>query len=304
MNEIKGYSIQTYLNDNLSALTEKQLEEFITKFESICNSPLSKMIFRGDTNTNFRKQYRISSENTPPLDLAKYLFLIGEKGKHFWNGDPLPFEILGDNSDVIEHVWCKVSSILKDKEIKESLFSEEGKDSFMQQMGKMDETQKRMILDYYYSYVHTYRSEGSHFLSTSESFAVALKFLRNKTGIVMVGWVPASHCNEMMIDYEDVCQNRENIEKLGFPTFETLYPKQKEICLKCGLLPHFMIGFYIPKEKTFVVNPALFKNTYSMDETIKKGFDVDQSEFLEELKKTGYSKCYWYDKGIYKVIRN
>ena len=304
MNEIKGYSIQTYLNDNLSALTEKQLEEFITKFESICNSPLSKMIFRGDTNTNFRKQYKISSEKTSLLELAKYLFLIGEKGKHFWNGETLPFEILGSDSDVIEYIWYKVSSLLKEMKMKEFLFSKEGKELFIKKIEGINENQKRMILDYYYSYVHTCNSQNSHFLSTSESFSTALKFLHSHSGIVIVGWVPENHCNEMMIDYEDVCQNRGNIESLGFPTFETLYPEQKEICLKCGILPHFIIGFYAPKKRMFVINPALFMTTCNMEEIIINGFDVDQSEFLEELKKTGYSKCYWYDKGIYKVIRN
>ena len=297
------YSIQTCMSDNLSELNEEQFVDFLTKIKNICISPCARMIYRGDTNTNLRKQYKITSEETSIFELAKYLFLIGEKGKHFWDGETLPFEILGDDLLVIEHIWDKVSSLLKEMKIEESLFSEEGKELFMQKMESIDENQKRMILDYYYSYVHTYNSKSSHYLSTSENLSIALKFLHNKSGIIIVGWVPDNLCNEMMISYEDVCLYRSNIESLEFPVFKTLYPEQQEVCLKCGILPHFMIGFYVPKKRTFVVNPALFRTTSNMEKIIINGFDVDQSEFLEVLKKTGYSKCYWYDKGVYKAIQ-
>lgn len=305
MKSLTKNTIQTCCESNLVKLTDEQLRQFVFKSKQILRSPAAKIIFRGESNSNIRKQYKIASEQVQPLDIAKFLFLIGEKGKHFWNGIPLPFEIMDTGQEPAQYIWDNISCILKENNISKPLFSEETSDKFIKEIEKLDDNKKKELLfDYYYSYIHTYRSKNSHYLSTSESIHTALSFLGKKPGIIIIGWVPESNYNKMVIKYEDTCEYREDICSWGFPIFDTLYPKQKEICLKCGILPHFIIGFYIPTTNSFIVNPNLFKDERNINDIITEGFNVDQSEFLTELKNTGYNKCYWYYKGIYTPIPN
>lgn len=52
-----------------------------------------------------------------------------------------------------------------------------------------------------------------------------------------------------------------NMEAIGLPVYEkSFFPYQKEVTLKGGLLPHYLLGYLHNKrsEKIFEINPALF----------------------------------------------
>ncbi|MCK9157023.1 MAG: hypothetical protein M0P12_13180 [Paludibacteraceae bacterium] len=93
-------------------------------------------------------------------------------------------------------------------------------------------------------------------------------------------------------------------EKCGLPIYlESFYPKQEEIALMHGFLPHYMLGFSY--EDKFFVNPYVFHtmdtyealNKYSSKDKrriIRRfGLDVDQSNFEELIaKKTNYKHTF------------
>ena len=56
------------------------------------------------------------------------------------------------------------------------------------------------------------------------------------------------------------------------------------------MFPHFILGIYDLEYEYFIVNPHIFKHS---EEDIKfvpqQGFIIDQSNFEEEIKQTGYA---------------
>ena len=60
------------------------------------------------------------------------------------------------------------------------------------------------------------------------------------------------------IDYV-VTENEAVVKHSCMPYCDTpVYPGQKEVTLRCGFLPHFIIGFKV--KNCFYVNPAVFSS--------------------------------------------
>ena len=107
--------------------------------------------------------------------------------------------------------------------------------------------------------------------------------------------------------------SKSDIKQFGFPCCDTpVYPEQKEVSLRCGILPHFIIGFQAGCH--FYVNPAIFSTMNKLEEidsfqelcTFKKhlllyGLDIDQSDFKEFCRKTNFKRYYTYDEGKYHL---
>jgi hypothetical protein len=91
-----------------------------------------------------------------------------------------------------------------------------------------------------------------------------------------------------------------------------VYPEQKEIALRCGILPHFIIGF--KAGRNFYVNPAIFRSMDNMEklDTFRKlctfkrsiicnGLEVDQTNFEEFCRKTNFKRFYTFDGNEYEI---
>lgn len=82
------------------------------------------------------------------------------------------------------------------------------------------------------------------------------------------------------------------IKQCGFPVVDgAVFPEQKEITLKCGLLPHFIIGYFY--EGGFEVNPAIF-DTQDYSHAVKEGVVVNQSSFSEKIKNMNYRSTFCF----------
>lgn len=153
-----------------------------------------------------------------------------------------------------------------------------------------------LVNDYYEMFLHTISRNGlnnkySEMLSTSLVQSAIQRF-RHTNGIVYVGWV---HDNGY-IKFGDMNKRNDKIASLGLPTYiSTLFPEQKEVCLKYGLPPHNIIGYFYD-DQHFVVNHHFMLNNQNtkaeIDDILRHGFYIDQSNFLQYLRKTKYVRGY------------
>ena len=127
----------------------------------------------------------------------------------------------------------------------------------------------------------------SYFLSTTQKRQEANFFQHNDVdrGIITVGWTNAKRIKCIAgTDLRNIVSNH------GFPTFNTVvYPEQYEVTYKCGLLPHFIIGFYY-KDK-FEINPYIM-DIDDMSKVRKDGLPVNQEPFLRLLSNTNFKSYY------------
>ncbi len=171
----------------------------------------------------------------------------------------------------------------------------------------LSDNDKKMVNLYYLSIAHTINSSEyrivSSFVSTSTNSRVAEQFTGNVT---IYGWVPESSMQKDIktIDYV-ITKYGFNIKRLGLPYCETpVYPEQKEIALRCGILPHFIIGFKVKGKPNFYVNPAIFSSIDKMklDDIICDGLKVDQNGFEEFCNShTKFKRFYTFDGNKYEI---
>lgn len=67
------------LNDEGIALSQDELLKLWNFYQMMVGSTLSTFILRGDSDENLRSQFDTDTQN--PTLLAKYLFIVGEKGR-------------------------------------------------------------------------------------------------------------------------------------------------------------------------------------------------------------------------------
>ena len=115
----------------------------------------------------------------------------------------------------------------------------------------------------------------------------------------MYGWLPRKGLKNRIIKYNDAEINNIFIKSLNLPTYQFhIYPEQSEICIKCGLLPHYIIGFQ--HNKRFYINPNTLKQWN--DNIVYEGLDLDQKEFNDMFKATKLKQSFIFIDGNYYVI--
>lgn len=289
----------------LSGEEKDTFGRFLNNLES---SKKVNFIYRGTSHLN--EQYNADISNIPLL--SSYIFMIGEKGKMFADTHIKKYNTLKFIWDKFNQKICRlnfqnenvkriVSNFLdKNPQFKEYFLNENNKDSFLD-LNKVTETQK--VVDYYLVLLHTIGKSGngnSYFLSTTIDYSVAKNF--SNDGIILYGWIPCKGSDQQIIHYEDVNKYNNFIESLNLPSCQTpMYPQQKEICLKCGLLPHFIIGFQY-KEK-FYINPNILKTPWS-DNIVYNGININQTSFHEVIQHTRYKRTALFYDGNYYILQD
>ena len=259
------------------------------------------IVYRGENDDNLYAQYQACSSMIGLL--SEYLFILGAKGKAFWEGDTYIKLFDASRDEVISSIWRGIRRALGSSAENVFLFKKEDEENFKTMMNDLNPEEQELVLNYYYSYLHTKESNGSYFLSSSKDLNVANEF--SDDGIIIVGWVPEVDSNYQLIRYTDICSKHKEIEKLGFTVLTPQYQEEKEICLKCGMLPHFMLGYIVVRNNKFVVNPAVFETIKSgrcMDDVIGNGLSVSQDDFWDKIKQSGYNKCYRFEKGFFSEL--
>lgn len=301
-----------YIGDSAASKDEKEC--FLTIVNKLKSSRKVCFIYRGEEN--LREHYNVDLDNIPLL--SHHIFMLGEKGLLFLK------EKLKEQDNSFQFIWerfnikvcnlnftCEntrqhVSEFLDNNpEIKAYFSNDDNKESFMA-CEKLSDKERKEVADYYLSLLHTIGRSGngkSYFLSSSKKKSIAKKFSKfKKEGIILYGWVPKKGINKTTIKYENIDVHDGFIKSLGLPTYGVpVYQDQEEICLKCGWLPHFILGFQY--EKDFYINPAALKSW--QDSIPYEGLDVDQSKFKEMLNNSNYCHSYiFYDGEYYTILKD
>lgn len=286
-------------------------------------------VMRGESNENLIEQFEADANN--PALLAKYLFMTGEKGRVCWENRKYldPDDTGKENFEAI----CKALA----RYIKGGCRGDSGRaqrmrdfynrneafcrafeciDDIVSRYDKLKEKDKRRVNLYYLAVAHTINSydykKTSSYVSTTTDGNIAKKFTAD---VCIYGWVPRVAISQVRMKTIDVVdtEDTEFIKRKGLPCCDSpVYPDQKEIALRCGFLPHFIIGFMVGSK--FYVNPAVSRSMDKMQEMrsfqelnafklrlIMYGLDVDQNDFEEFCKMTNFKRYYTFDGKNYEI---
>ena len=306
MDKILKY-LEIYLDDNRATQTE--IERFILFIQKLKSSRRVRFIYRGDSN--IIEQYNTDSRNLSLL--AHYIFCLGDKGRYFFQSK------LVDINSVFSLIWdkfhnkvCKlnfasegtmehVSDFLNKNPMFNNYFSDEHNKEHFESLSQLAIDKANEVTDYYLSILHTIGKSGngkSYFLSSSTIYLVADEF-KGDNNIIIFGWLPKKGLKDRIIKYIDVEKNSPFVKSLNLPTCQfPIYPKQSEICIKCGLLPHYIIGFQ--HNNRFYINPNTLRQWN--DSIVYDGLDIDQKTFNDLFNATDLMQSFIFCDGNYYLM--
>lgn len=300
-------SLDFYIDVNAATETEK--DHFVLFIQKLKSSRRVRFVYRGDSN--IFEQYKIEIGNLPLL--ACYIFCLGDKGRYFFQNR------LVDRKSLFTLIWdkfhnkvCKLNfasdstrkripEFLKENPMLNNYFSDEHNKEHFEGLSQLSIAEANKVADYYLSILHTIGKSGngeSYFLSTSTKYSVADKF-KGDNNIIIYGWLPKKGIKKCIINYQDVGKYSQFVKSMELPTHqEPIYPEQCEICIKCGLLPHFIIGFQY--DNRFYINPNTLKQWN--DNIVYDGLDIGQEDFNDLFNTTKLEQSFIFIDGNYYVI--
>ena len=319
------------LNGSGVKLTPRDLLKLWEFYNLFVGSAFSRLIMRGESDKNLYRQFNTDTKN--PVALAGCLFMTGEKARYCWNNnkfvDPddtspnnfkricesLYYAILDGERGVSKRADRIRLYCLNNAEFCKAL---ENISEILITYQSLSICERQIANLHYLSILHTINSleykRGSGFVSTTTSAQVAGEFAED---CIIYGWVPKPPKVSIVgrtrtIDLLDT-RNSKSLKQLGLPYPSTpVYREQNEVSIRCGLLPHFIIGF--TAGKNFYVNPAIFQamdkmhdlSTFRALSNYKRdlqlgGLEVNQENFEEFLRQTNYRRYFTYDGEEYKI---
>lgn len=294
-----------YLDERYNSFVNLSLEQY-QKVQKLCRliaeDTHTKFVYRGDNRVN-----EIYATRSDCPIFAERIFMIGEKANEFLR-DEFDQHNTIDAEDLFQKLhnfttqkskrkaickripqfykhhkqFFKFFKNLKNKEIFKKAFSTSSKWS---------------VKDYYEMFLHTIEMNGeennnSKMLSTTLNYETA-HYFKQEDGILIVGWITEAG----LIAFRDMNKKEDKIHRLGLPTYRRgVFPEQREICLKYGLPPHNILGYFFCEDcRYFVINHHLLcnqKNDIHFDKIHKRGIYINQTNFLGYLGLTKYKRGY------------
>lgn len=315
------------VKDNGAVLSQDELLKFWNFINLLIGSRYSTFIMRGESNENLEKQYKF--DTSTPTVLAQCIFMTGEKGRLCWNQKKF-FDPDDTSLENFRFICKELENYIREgcsgngnrTKKMQDFFSRNQKfclafnkmDNIIDVYSSLSENGRKKVNLYYLSIAHTINSrkykKASSFVSTTTNSQIADDFTSDAT---IYGWVPKIVNKQFKtIDYV-IVENTTFMKQVGLPYCNSpVYPEQKEIALRCGILPHYIIGF--KTESNFYVNPAIFCSMEKMSEvnsfrklyTFKRelilhGLDVDQTNFKEFCRNTNFKRYYTFDGYKYEM---
>ena len=291
------------------------------KFTSFClylnkNSHRVKTIFRGENYENLKRKLNLQGDNNF-TKLSYFTFLIGEKGrvyrqeyKDMISKKNRIYSIDNTDEEFYNYIFDKLNRVFKEYKradiiqfkFEQNYFykyflKEENKESFVKKINDIqDEQTKIKIRDYYLNLIHQIGKIGfynkSFFTSTTTKYSIAKDFTLNKNNsdrIVFVSWVTYP-LNRIGVTFNYLNKTKNLISSFNLPIYKkSFFPKQREISIKGGLLPHYILGYIRLNTNEFEVNPHFFETNKSFNEIVQNGFEIDQTLFHSALNETDYT---------------
>jgi hypothetical protein len=318
----------TSLLNKLSCLTLKNEGEVLSssdkdKFDKFMSNLIpchdKHIIYRGESLANLKRQFNVDNENS----LAKFIFMVGEKSKSFLNQSILmPFEdtskrnfgkiltelgkvLLNSSKGSKGRVKRMTRFIDQNGSFYNAVTNCEQRDRLLITYEHLTNKAREIINLFYLVLLHTINSSSyktnSKSLSTSISLNVANQFSKD---ILLVGWYPTAgtfeHNGGIVIN-DNIGDNYK-----GIPLCKPVYKSQREISLRYGFLPHFIIGFLFKNKREFYVNPTIFSLKYPLKKgylkkIVGEGLPVDQSYFDDLCRHTAYRYYFTRCNGHYEL---
>lgn len=301
------------LNKTLTCKGNPVSEEEKKILESFLNALFRvSVVYRHVGDSYLEMQYRTRTNNIELL--SEYIFLYGDKGKLFYEElDQKTFnkDISEIKDEVFSFIYKKYKKVFVEKALKShktidavdtfckkepsfvSFWSNMTEEEWLKRIDKLDEKEKRKIKDYYVSLLHTVGLAGygrnSYFLSTSRDMNIRNIMGWQNDGIEIVGWTKISRKN--VITYDKTEKLSVIVKSIGFPIVShAIFPVQREITYKCGILPHYIVGYLYGKD-SFEINPYILKKQ-DFGRVCENGLDIDQTLFYQRLSEVGYKSTY------------
>lgn len=291
-------------------------KNFMVFLKQFCSSRNKTLLYRGCSPSNIFRTNLFDIKG-----FSEKIYMLGEKSHHFESNDH-PLICIDDCSkDVFKFIFdrfhdkvCalnfsnpnsreKVKLFLESNPLINNYFSDKNNlESFLSTISQMDDSNKRHVLDYYFSLLHTIGKSAdgnSYFISTSRNIEIAKQFKND--GVIVITWVPSSERNRQIICNNDINKLDSFIKTTGLPYYEVSpYSDQEEVCVKGGILPHYIMGYIY--QDSFIVNPNLLtqiSTSYDFESLLKDGIYTDQINFDNELHKTKYKRGFLCIDGYY-----
>lgn len=319
MHELKSFLSNLLLKDSKgNAITDDSIPyvSFSTFIDSFCSAKNKTILYRG---TKSIEEY--DADIFDISTFAKKMFTLGDKSHYFEPNTHALFCIDDHSLELFEFIFEKLNDKLCGNKFNsqgtiaainsfnqnnqgffEFFSNGTNKTSFISLIDKLNDKEKEHAKDYYLSLMHVVGkslSPNSYMISTSKELKRAEEF--KKDGIIIVSWIPSSERHRKIIKYNDVNNTDLMIKRSGLPYYEVSpYSEQKEICVKGGLLPHYIIGYSL--KDSFIVNPGLLSqisSAYDLNRIIIEGIGIDQSKFKDVLKTTKYKGGFICIDGYY-----
>src|SRR5690606_9730413 len=131
-------------------------------------------------------------------------------------------------------------------------------------------------------------------------FASSKEEKDSENPLIIFGWVPYKYEGVLSVPDLRILRRNVNMEDIGLPVYEkSFFPYQKEVTLKGGLLPHYLLGYLHNKrsEKIFEINPALFDVS---DTWNGRELPVDQGTFHQRIQNTLFGRYFTLDNEDYQ----
>ncbi len=319
------------INSTGVRLTQEELLKLWEFYNLFMGSVYSKLVMRGESDENLARQFNVDTRN--PVALAGCLFMTGEKARNCWNNNIFvdPDDTSTENfKRICESLYHLINDGARGKskraerirayclENAEFCKAFENIPEITKVYKDLNDFDKQKVNLHYLSIIHTINSlehqRVSGFISTTTDSQVAGHFAG---GCIIYGWVPKLPGESITrrsrsIDLVD-SRNSNMLKQLGLPYPVTpVYPEQNEVSIRCGLLPHFIIGFTAGRD--FYVNPAIFPAMDKMHElttfrdlsNYKRelqlgGLEVNQEGFEDFIRQTNYRRYFTFDGDEYNL---
>lgn len=311
---LSSYTLRTNEGDVLDDYNRRTFLNFVSEFLPLKGK---RIVYRGDSFQNIKSQF--NEENIDNHLLSHYIFVMGTKARACW--DMTPILMVGNtepkNFNSILHELREAlkgfakgspSRVRKMKNFvsaNKNFCHEVMNNSTMIELNyqRLDDDDKVFVNLFYLTLLHTLNSNGfghrSTFLSTTTNYYWANRFAKD---IIFFGWYPTT--GDFGRNGGRIINECHGVMYKGIPLSTPAYVEQNEISLRCGLLPHFMIGYKMKVTDDFYVNPALINAANSgraYKDIIENGFYIDQSSFADLCRSSNFHCYFTVCEGHYEL---
>jgi len=274
------------------------------------------LVYRGEDLRSVKRRLFKEPSNVEHSEILENAFYIGEKARNLYlNDNEISRNYLTGINDcsaeTFYFIFDRMVNALSSEKLKKMVIENtsnqfrgyflepSNRDSFVDKILSVNDGLCILrVRDYYLYLLHVAGSDGvrgeTTLISTSTEkkvagyFSKVQKSARNK--VIFHYYVPAPFFKLTVSPW--LCSHYEtSICELGLPRYKAhgLFPKQKEVCVKGALFPHFILGVELLDKRMFVVNPlSINLDCEEHESVLHRGFNVDHSDFEKRMLETAY----------------